>query len=315
MFAISRSPCFAPAARRSPSRLLTRGLSEQADPASLSRHTAIACTPTTLAPTHKCALELPNEPRLFNNFRTLRYARNLQPSYYQKLAHSLAQAQNVTPAFPASSTLFPRSSAQERKLTPAFSIISALFREKVGVPPKIRSVYLQSQLLTVNNQYYILRPMPKQKQSLEDIPMPGLLRHARYTYGAAMRQALDDGGYDDVPKNGMYVIGGLALGLDIPLSHLIRELRLSKQAAGQLVDTLVTRGYLDRRIDEQDRRKLVVTLTERGKAAAAAQAAARKKIDAQLLAAVGQEDVKRTRRALAVLIDMGAPKKGARDDV
>jgi DNA-binding MarR family transcriptional regulator len=157
--------------------------------------------------------------------------------------------------------------------------------------------------------------MPKQIQSLEDIPTPGLLRHARYTYGAAMRKALDDGGYDDVPKNGMYVIGGLALGLDIPLSQLIRELRLSKQAAGQLVDTLVTRSYLDRRVDGQDRRKLVVTLTERGKAAAATQAAARKKIDAQLAAAVGQEDVKRMRRALAVLIDIGAKPKGARDDV
>jgi DNA-binding MarR family transcriptional regulator len=184
----------------------------------------------------------------------------------------------------------------------------------VGVPQKIRSAYLQSTILTVNNQYDILRPMPKQKQSLEDIPMPGLLRHARYTYGAAMRRALDDGGYDDVPKNGMYVIGGLALGLDIPLSQLIKELRLSKQAAGQLVDTLVTRGYLDRRVDEQDRRKLVVTLTERGKAAATAQATARKKIDAQLIAAVGQENVSRMRRALAALIEMGAAQKGARDE-
>ena len=144
--------------------------------------------------------------------------------------------------------------------------------------------------------------------------MPALLRHARVTYGRAMRQALDDGGYDDVPKNGMYVIGGLALGLDIPLSHLIRELGISKQAAGQLVDTLVTRGYLDRRADENDRRKLVVTLTERGKAAAATQAAARKKIDAQLLAAVGPEDVERTCRTLTVLIDMREKQKGNHDE-
>ena len=82
---------------------------------------------------------------------------------------------------------------------------------------------------------------------LEDVVIPVLLRHARNTYGSAMRQALAEAGYDDIPGNGLYVIGGLALNrADIPLGQLILELRLSKQAAGQLVDTLVTRGYLDR---------------------------------------------------------------------
>jgi hypothetical protein len=91
------------------------------------------------------------------------------------------------------------------------------------------------------------------------IPMPALLRHARSAYGLAMRKALEEAGYDDVPKNGLYVIGGLALGAgDVPLASLIRDLRISKQAAGQLVDTLVHRGYLARNVDEQDRRRLIV---------------------------------------------------------
>jgi DNA-binding MarR family transcriptional regulator len=154
---------------------------------------------------------------------------------------------------------------------------------------------------------------PKEK-TIEEIPMPALLRHARFTYGSAMRKALEQAGYDDMPKNGMYVIGGLALGIDIPLHKLIWQLRLSKQAAGQLVDVLVARGYLERRADELDRRKLVVTLTERGKAAAATQAAARKKIDAQLLAAVGPEDVQRTVRTLAALIDMGYAANESHDE-
>ncbi|HZP21957.1 MAG TPA: MarR family winged helix-turn-helix transcriptional regulator [Terriglobales bacterium] len=135
--------------------------------------------------------------------------------------------------------------------------------------------------------------------------MPVLLRHARNTYGAAMRTALAQAGYDDIPGNGLYVIGGLALNReDIPLGQLIRELRITKQAAGQLVDTLVTRGYLERATDKDDRRKLTVKLTERGQAAAETQAAARAKVDAELLAKAGQEDVERTRRTLAVLIDM-----------
>jgi hypothetical protein len=46
----------------------------------------------------------------------------------------------------------------------------------------------------------------------DEIVMSALLRHARYTYGIAMRRALAEAGYDDIPKNGLYVIGGLALG-------------------------------------------------------------------------------------------------------
>ena len=154
-------------------------------------------------------------------------------------------------------------------------------------------------------------PIPE-KPWFETIALPALLRHARTTYGAAMRKALDEAGYDDIPGNGLYVIGGLALDLpEIPLSQLIQELRISKQAAGQLVDALVTRGYLERAVDKDDRRKLTITLTDRGRAAAETQKAAREKIDAELTAAVGEDDVSRTRRTLAVLIDIGRQGEGA----
>jgi DNA-binding MarR family transcriptional regulator len=137
------------------------------------------------------------------------------------------------------------------------------------------------------------------------IPLPALLRHARDAYGSAMRSALETAGYHDIPKNGLYVLGGLALGEgDIPLAALIRGLRISKQAAGQLVDALVSRGYLSRAVDEQDRRRLIVALTERGRAAAATQAAARERIDSALLAKVGPECVEHARLALATLAEM-----------
>ena len=145
--------------------------------------------------------------------------------------------------------------------------------------------------------------------------MPALLRHARYTYGAAMRYALAKAGFGDIPRNGLYVIGGLALGMgDVPLAQLIQELRTSKQAAGVLVDTLVTRGYLEREVDKGDRRKMIVALTGRGKAAAAVQAKARKKIDDELVARVGQNDVACTRRTLAALIDLGIRGQENQDD-
>ncbi|HEV7137150.1 MAG TPA: MarR family transcriptional regulator [Steroidobacteraceae bacterium] len=138
-----------------------------------------------------------------------------------------------------------------------------------------------------------------------EIPIPALLRHARAAYGLVMRKALQVAGYGDIPKNGLYVIGGLALGAgEVPLALLIRDLRISKQAAGQLVDALVNRGYLARSVDEQDRRRLVVTLTERGRAAAATQAAAREQVDSQLLARVGPQCFAQARVALMALTEM-----------
>src|ERR1700761_7960305 len=108
--------------------------------------------------------------------------------------------------------------------------------------------------------------MNDEKPWFETVVLPALLRHSRNTYGIAMHRALAVAGYDDMPRNGMYVIGGLALGAgEIPLGQLVKELRVSKQAAGQLVDTLVLRGYLERTADKEDRRKLTVNLTERGR--------------------------------------------------
>jgi DNA-binding MarR family transcriptional regulator len=139
----------------------------------------------------------------------------------------------------------------------------------------------------------------------DPVPMPALLHHALATYGGAMRAALAKAGYDDIPRNGLYVIGGLALAGDHPLGELIGQLRLSKQAAGQLVDTLVERGYLQRDVDSQDRRRLLIALSARGRAAAKAQAAARVRIDERLAERVGERNVEGVRRALVALIQIG----------
>ncbi|HEY6455569.1 MAG TPA: hypothetical protein VIY90_09860 [Steroidobacteraceae bacterium] len=68
---------------------------------------------------------------------------------------------------------------------------------------------------------------------------------------------------------------------------------------------LVTHGYLDRQVDREDRRRLVIDLTERGRAAAKVLIAAGATVDAELLSRVGPQDVARTRRTLLVLMDIG----------
>jgi MarR family len=100
-----------------------------------------------------------------------------------------------------------------------------------------------------------------------DVVIPALMRGARRTYASAIRAALVEVGCDDMPRNGSFVVVSIARS---PLGDVIKELGISKQRAGQLVDTLVSRGYLERLTDAADRRRMTVSLTERGSAAGAA---------------------------------------------
>jgi DNA-binding MarR family transcriptional regulator len=133
-----------------------------------------------------------------------------------------------------------------------------------------------------------------------EITLPALMRAARMTYAGAIRVAVEQIGCDDLPANGAYVIGAIAAG-GVPLSAVIAGLGASKQSVGALVDTLVTRGYLDRRPDPDDRRRLTITLTHRGEASASAIRTAIAEVDARLAAAVGAEAVAVTRATLTAL--------------
>ena len=139
----------------------------------------------------------------------------------------------------------------------------------------------------------------------EDVVMPALLASARTTYGMAMRRHLADGGFDDVPPRGMAVIGGIARNGPCAQQDFAGFLDVSKQAASQLIDTLVTRGYVRRALDPQDRRRMVVSLTPRGTEAAAASAAGLDRVDAGLAKLVTAEDLATTRRVLGELVGIG----------
>ena len=135
-------------------------------------------------------------------------------------------------------------------------------------------------------------------------PLPALLRGARAALGSVIRHNLAEAGYEDVPPNGLYVLGGMA-GTDSPLGDIIWSLGVSKQTAGTLVDSLVVRGYLDRRVDPEDRRRMVVSLTDHGSNAAAVIRDTVAHIESSLEAAVGADAVAHTRRSLAALAAMG----------
>jgi DNA-binding MarR family transcriptional regulator len=137
--------------------------------------------------------------------------------------------------------------------------------------------------------------------SADDIVLPALLRAARPAYGNAIRNALRDAGFEDVPKNGAYVIGAISRA-GAPLANIIKGLGVSKQAAGQLIDTLVLRGYLEREVNDEDRRRLTMTLTPRGRAAAAVARKASESVDTKLKKRAGEKAVAEARKVLFHLI-------------
>lgn len=135
---------------------------------------------------------------------------------------------------------------------------------------------------------------------LEPIAIPALLRAARGAYADAIQERLAEAGMDDLPRNAPYVLGGMA-NRGGSIGDLIRQLDVTKQAASQLIDTLVVRGYLLREVDEDDRRRLSIALTDRGFAAAAAVRAGVADIDAELAAMCGVRQLAGLRAGLVAL--------------
>ena len=137
----------------------------------------------------------------------------------------------------------------------------------------------------------------------DDIAIPALLRAARRAYGQAIQHALTAAGCDDMPRNGSFVLASIARN-GSQLGDVITTLGLSKQRAGQLVDALVARGYLERSPDPDDRRRMNVMLTDRGTGAAATIRRTVDAVDAQLESRVGAESIGHARAALGALVEM-----------
>jgi DNA-binding MarR family transcriptional regulator len=136
-----------------------------------------------------------------------------------------------------------------------------------------------------------------------DIPLPWLMRDAREVYRDAMRYTLADAGCDDIPRNGVFVLARLEPSMPepkfSPQAEVVESLGLSKQAASQLIDTLVLREYLERRSDPEDRRRMGVRLTDRGRTAAGAIQAAIDTIDTTLAQLISAEQLRALRAGLA----------------
>ena len=127
-----------------------------------------------------------------------------------------------------------------------------------------------------------------------------LLVRARGGYGNTISAHLAAAGFDDLPRSGPFVLGGMASHRGSAV-EMIRSLGVTRQAASQLIDTLVLRGYLSREVNPEDRRRMNIVLTERGRAAAAAIRAGIDQVEAELARMLTPADLAGLRAGLAAL--------------
>ncbi len=145
----------------------------------------------------------------------------------------------------------------------------------------------------------------EQARTWDQMGFPGLLRAARKAYANAVHRAFADAGFDDMPRNGAYVLARV-YDDDSPFARLTRELGISKQAVSQLIDTMVMRGYLLRSPDTEDRRRMLLHMTPRGEAAATVSWQAATGVDDELLARLSADGVAALRTGLIALCEIGA---------
>jgi DNA-binding MarR family transcriptional regulator len=138
----------------------------------------------------------------------------------------------------------------------------------------------------------------------EEVVLPVLLGAGRMTYGRAIREGYAEAGFDDIPKPGPRLLGGIRRfgGSVGSVGDVARDFGVSKQAASKLIDTLVIRGYLERGTDPEDRRRLTLELTGRGREAADVGWEATDRVDRELEEAVGAEAIAQMRDTIGTLV-------------
>ncbi|HEX4126652.1 MAG TPA: MarR family transcriptional regulator [Acidimicrobiales bacterium] len=126
-----------------------------------------------------------------------------------------------------------------------------------------------------------------------------LLRRTVRRYAAPVARALDAGGFGDLPQRGVWAVSALAR-TEPGLSgrDLVTRMGISKQAVSQLVDTLVTSGYVARHPAPDDRRRTLLHLTPRGRSAARVIDDTVASLEAEMEAVIGREQLRALHEAL-----------------
>jgi DNA-binding MarR family transcriptional regulator len=132
---------------------------------------------------------------------------------------------------------------------------------------------------------------------------PALMRSARGAYAQSIRAQLQLSGINDLPRNGAFILAGIDTSAG-PGQDLPAELGVTKQAVSQVIEILVNRGYLERRSDASDRRRVVLELTDQGQQVVEAVLRGVAAVDRQLRERVSPEQIEGMRSALIALTEI-----------
>jgi DNA-binding MarR family transcriptional regulator len=129
-----------------------------------------------------------------------------------------------------------------------------------------------------------------------------LLRRTVRRYAAPVSEALAARGFGDLPQRGVWAVSALAQA-EPGLSgrDLVARLGISKQAVSQLIETMVTLGYVARHPAADDRRRTLLHLTPRGRGAARIIDATAAETEETMANTIGRARLQELHRALMEL--------------
>jgi DNA-binding MarR family transcriptional regulator len=132
-----------------------------------------------------------------------------------------------------------------------------------------------------------------------------LLRRAVRRYRAPVTGALEQGGFSDLPQQGIWAVSALAQSSPgLSGRDLVARMGISKQAVSQLIETLVAADYVARHPSPEDRRRTLLRLTSRGRRAARVIDEAVAAMEAEMLENIGRDALSQLYRSLLELDEM-----------
>jgi len=143
------------------------------------------------------------------------------------------------------------------------------------------------------------------------VPEPGpgqptttLLRTAYNAMSAAIYRAVAQAAGTGLRPAHGNALEMLALQDGLRLTDIAAQAGMTTQSMGELVDDLVSKGYLRRQEDPADRRAKRIYLTDKGRRTADAGEVATTQAEEQILAALGPRQYQQLRRNLAAIAQL-----------
>jgi len=137
-----------------------------------------------------------------------------------------------------------------------------------------------------------------------DPSTPTLLRTAYNVLSAAIYRAVSDAGATDMRPAHGNAMEMLSIQDGLRLTDIAARAGMAPQSMGEIVDDLVTKGYLSRREDPSDRRAKRIYLTQKGRETAQASRIALMEVERRITEILGANKYQEMRRNLAAISEI-----------